>query len=115
MTRWLTPLDTPPSALLICPLAAVCPAPAASRTVRLTGFNRLRDGAADNVPFTPLWDAERQQLLLFHGYDEQGARSESSTIRIFIVRACCREISLNLLDWRRWPAEMVYRLNLKIG
>ncbi len=35
----------------------------------------LRQNAADNVSFTPLWDASRQQLLLSHGYDDAGMRA----------------------------------------
>lgn len=37
--------------------------------------HRLRDVAADNVSFTPLWDAERRQMLICHGYCEFGAQA----------------------------------------
>ncbi len=36
---------------------------------------RLRDGAADNVSFMPVWDAESRSLLLSHAYDRDGAQA----------------------------------------
>ena len=36
--------------------------------------HRLRNNAADNVSFTPLWDSVGNQLILSHGYDRAGAR-----------------------------------------
>ena len=35
----------------------------------------LRNGAADNVSFTPLWNAAQRTLLLSHAYDSQGAQA----------------------------------------
>ncbi|MEO1530297.1 MAG: PQQ-binding-like beta-propeller repeat protein [Planctomycetota bacterium] len=37
--------------------------------------HRLRDRASDNVAFTPLWDSERQQLIISHGYCDLGAQA----------------------------------------
>lgn len=36
---------------------------------------RLRTDAYDNVSFTPLWDAPREQLVVSHGYDNFGAQA----------------------------------------
>ncbi len=35
----------------------------------------LRSAAADNVSFTPLWDSERRQFLVCHGYCDFGAQA----------------------------------------
>ena len=35
----------------------------------------LRNGAADNVSFTPLWDADRRLLLISHRYDDVGTQA----------------------------------------
>ncbi|MEL6110333.1 MAG: hypothetical protein AAFU85_30360, partial [Planctomycetota bacterium] len=37
--------------------------------------HRLRDIAADNVAFTPVWDFTRQQLIVSHGYCEIGTQA----------------------------------------
>lgn len=38
-------------------------------------LHALREDAADNVSFTPLWDTLRGQILLSHGYDDSGMRA----------------------------------------
>lgn len=44
-------------------------------TGELLWRHRVRRGAADNVSFTPIWDAARGQLLVSHGFDSRGARA----------------------------------------
>ncbi|MEM7783803.1 MAG: PQQ-binding-like beta-propeller repeat protein [Planctomycetota bacterium] len=45
------------------------------KTGRIVWTQLLRRQAADNVSFTPVWDAKNRQFLLTHGYCENGTQA----------------------------------------
>lgn len=89
----------------------------------------LRELAADNVSFTPLWDAARQQVLITHGYCDLGTQAISiqregdqwtvsrawnnPSLRIAHTNAVM--VSNQLIGTNRSPNTMLVSIDLKSG